>query len=272
MTTFSQVNYDSSAYNAYRPTYGEELYEKIYSFHRSHNGKFDNALDIATGTGQVAIDLSKSFKQVYAVDISSTMIQNAIKNPNITYSISSAEDLSQFSSNSVDLVTAATSAHWFNITEFFNESFRVLKPQGTLAIWCYGQNILKDYPDYKHLILNFLKDEFGPFYDKRLSVVENFYRDFKFSEEMFQNVKWEIYDGEETPDVEPLFTNEWTVPRFVKYIKTWSYYKSYMEANPNSPDPIDKLIADLKQRFKWKDNEVLQVHWRSVLILAERRS
>ncbi|CAG8485125.1 3329_t:CDS:2 [Rhizophagus irregularis] len=223
MTTFAHTDFNSSAYSAYRPT--------------SHNGRFDNALDVATGTGQVAIELSKSFKQVYAIDVSSTMLQNAIKNPDITYSISSAEDLSQFSSNSIDLVTAAQSAHWFNITEFFKESFRVLKPQGTLAIWAYGQNILRDYPDFKHLTKKFVEDEFRTYWSKELDTIGNFYRDFKFPEEMFQTVKWEIYD-----------------------------------ANPNSPDPIDKHIADLTQLFGWKDNEVLQIHWQSVLILAEKRS
>ncbi|EXX58804.1 S-adenosyl-L-methionine-dependent methyltransferase [Rhizophagus irregularis] len=272
MTTFAHTDFNSSAYSAYRPTYGKELYEKIYSFHRSHNGRFDNALDVATGTGQVAIELSKSFKQVYAIDVSSTMLQNAIKNPDITYSISSAEDLSQFSSNSIDLVTAAQSAHWFNITEFFKESFRVLKPQGTLAIWAYGQNILRDYPDFKHLTKKFVEDEFRTYWSKELDTIGNFYRDFKFPEEMFQTVKWEIYDGEETPDAEPLFITEWTIPRLVKYFKTWSFYKNYLTANPNSPDPIDKHIADLTQLFGWKDNEVLQIHWQSVLILAEKRS
>lgn len=200
-------------------SYGKELYEKIHSFHRSHNDRFDNALDVATGTGQVAIELSKSFKQVYATDISSTMLQNAIKKSNITYSISSAEDLSQFSSNSIDLVTTAQSAHWFNMTEFFKESFRVLKPRGTLAIWGYGHNILRDYPDFKHLMKKYTEDEFGPYWSKRLDTMENLYRDFKFPEEMFQNVKWENYDGEETPDAEPLFITEWTIPRLVKYFK-----------------------------------------------------
>jgi ubiquinone/menaquinone biosynthesis C-methylase UbiE len=168
--------------------------------------------------------LSKSFKQVYATDISSTMLQNAVKKPNIIYSISSAEDLSQFPSNSIDLVTAAESAHWFNITEFFKESFRVLKPQGTLAIWSYGHNILKDYPDFKHIMKKYVKDEFEPYYDKGLDSLENFYRDFIFPEEMFQNVKWEIYDGEETPDTEPIFTTEWTIPRLVKYFKVKIFY------------------------------------------------
>jgi ubiquinone/menaquinone biosynthesis C-methylase UbiE len=168
--------------------------------------------------------LSKSFKQVYATDISSTMLQNAVKKPNITYSISSAEDLSQFPSNSIDLVTAATSAHWFNITEFIKESFRVLKPQGTLAIWGYSQNVLKDYPDFKHLMKKFVVDKFDPYCDKGIDFIRNFYRDFKFPEEMFQNVKWEIYDGEETPDTEPLLTAEWTIPRLVKYFKVKIFY------------------------------------------------
>ena len=118
--------------------YGRDLYDKVYSFHKSHNGQFDTALDVATGTGQVSSELSDSFKQVYAIDISSSMLQNAVKRSNITYSVSTAEDLSQFHSNSIDLITTAQAVHWFSLNEFYKESFRVLKPHGTLAIWGYS--------------------------------------------------------------------------------------------------------------------------------------
>jgi trans-aconitate 3-methyltransferase len=165
--------------------------------------------------------LSNSFKLVYAADPSSAMLQNAIKKSNINYSISSAENLSQIPSNSVDLVTVAQAAHWFNITEFYKESFRVLKPHGTLAIWCYSYNLFKGYPDARELMesLLFGDDKLGPYWDKGVKLVSNLYRDFEIPEEMFQNVKREIYDGDETPDTEPFLKVEWTISRLTKYFK-----------------------------------------------------
>ncbi|CAG8549932.1 268_t:CDS:10 [Funneliformis caledonium] len=274
MSTFAHTDYNSSAYNAFRPNYGQNLYDKIFSFHKSHNGKFNTALDIATGTGQVSSELSNSFDKVYATDISSTMLQNAIQKSNIAYSISTAEDLSQFRSNSIDLITAAQAAHWFEMEKFYKESFRVLKPHGTLAIWGYSINVLKDYPIVRQLMRNLVTDEdkLGPYWDKGVDTISNLYKDFKFPEEMFQNIKWEIYKGDENSDVEPLLEVCWTIPQFTKYMKTWSAYKNYLKANPNSPDPVDNYIIDLKQLTGWKDHDVLlRISWESVLILAERK-
>jgi ubiquinone/menaquinone biosynthesis C-methylase UbiE len=38
----------------------------------------------------------------------------------------------------VDLITTAQAAHWFDLDAFFTESNRLLKPGGVLAIWGYG--------------------------------------------------------------------------------------------------------------------------------------
>jgi ubiquinone/menaquinone biosynthesis C-methylase UbiE len=37
--------------------------------------------------------------------------------------------------SSVDLVTAASALHWFELPQFFREVGRVLKPHGCLAAW-----------------------------------------------------------------------------------------------------------------------------------------
>jgi hypothetical protein len=39
----------------------------------------------------------------------------------------------------VDLITAATAAHWFNMPLFWAQAARVLKPGGTVALWVSGQ-------------------------------------------------------------------------------------------------------------------------------------
>ena len=182
------------------------------------------------------------------------MIQNAIKKSNITYSVSTAEDLSQFSSNSIDLVTAAQAAHWFNMAEFFKESFRVLKPHGTLAIWGYSYNILKDYPDVRQFMKNFINDDdkLGPYWDKGVGILDNLYKDIKFPKEKFQNVKWEIYEGE--GDGEPLLETEWTISQLTNYFKINKNFYSI------------KICHKLKIIYLARRGAVIKIIWTQIPI------
>lgn len=50
-----------------------------------------------------------------------------------------AEEL-PFPDGSVDLLTAASAAHWFDTERFLKEAVRVLKPRGCLAFFGYGGN------------------------------------------------------------------------------------------------------------------------------------
>lgn len=47
-----------------------------------------------------------------------------------------AEDL-PFPDGSVDLLTAASAAHWFDQSRFLAEAGRVLKPRGCMALLCF---------------------------------------------------------------------------------------------------------------------------------------
>ena len=50
----------AAAYAAYRPHYPAKLYERIYDF-CDFQGKPQTAQDIATGSGQAAVELAKKF-------------------------------------------------------------------------------------------------------------------------------------------------------------------------------------------------------------------
>jgi hypothetical protein len=39
-----------------------------------------------------------------------------------------------------DLITVAQALHWFDLSRFFVEAKRVLKPSGLLAVWTYATN------------------------------------------------------------------------------------------------------------------------------------
>lgn len=120
-------------YQARRPTYPTALMDKLveYCTHTSH------ALDVGCGTGQLSVLLANYFDRVTATDPSQAQISNAVKHDSIDYQCESAEQIS-CANHSVDLVTVAQAAHWFNLDEFYDEAVRVLRPGGVIALITYG--------------------------------------------------------------------------------------------------------------------------------------
>ena len=101
-----------------------------------------NALDIATGTADIAINLAAIPNcKVTGVDISEQMLnsgRNKIKKKNLSESViletGDAEKL-KYSDNFFDLVTIGFGVRNFqNLEKGLRESFRVLKPNGSLIV------------------------------------------------------------------------------------------------------------------------------------------
>lgn len=100
-------------------------------------------LDIATGTGDLAILAAKSIKpqQIVGIDISSEMIkigENKIKRQQLHHkiqlNIGDCENIA-YSSQSFDAITVAFGVRNFeNIETGLQEMYRVLKPGGTVII------------------------------------------------------------------------------------------------------------------------------------------
>jgi hypothetical protein len=52
MSTFAKATYNALAYSLTRPTYSNELFDYIFSFHfQLHTAKWDRAVDLGCGTG-----------------------------------------------------------------------------------------------------------------------------------------------------------------------------------------------------------------------------
>ena len=102
--------------------------------------KFESGLDIGTGAGFAAFELSKSCQKVEATDISEGMINEAKKIMkerkinNLNFNICSAEEL-KYNDNESDIVTCRTAAHHFlDVEKFCSEVHRVLKDEGEFII------------------------------------------------------------------------------------------------------------------------------------------
>ena len=119
-------------YSRYRPGYPDALFKYLLGLVPSRQFVWD----VGTGSGQAAIQLADYFEEVLATDSSSAQISRAKPHARITYKIASAHQ-SGLEPESCDLVTAASAVHWFDRNLFYPEAARVLKPGGTIAVWCY---------------------------------------------------------------------------------------------------------------------------------------
>lgn len=220
-----------------RPTYPDSLFDYLAGI---APGK-KLCWDCGTGNGQAAISLAQRFEKVYATDASPQQINNAIPRNNIEYKAQPAEN-SGLPDGSVDLITVATAAHWFNLELFYKEAERVTGPGGVLAMWTYSSaSINKDIdPIMEWFAYDYLYDYWpdGRWY------VRNRYETLPFP-----------YAQIETP----VFTcnMRWNLNRWLDYLRSWSSYNRYLAQH--GTDPLEVLLPKLQPL--WPDNEIKEVVW-----------
>ncbi|KAF5581416.1 trans-aconitate 3-methyltransferase [Fusarium pseudoanthophilum] len=144
--TFRNYTTDqASDYVEGRLGYTDALVDFILDYHRSTNGKTGCVMDVGCGPGTATQKLAPHFDLAYGVDPGESMIRTAtgfgIKTRTgapIVYKLSTAEEIDKISDiphSSVDMITAATAAHWFEMPKFWVAAAKLLKPGGTVAIW-----------------------------------------------------------------------------------------------------------------------------------------
>jgi SAM-dependent methyltransferase len=218
-------------YAKFRPRYPNELFAYLASISPSRQ----RAWDCATGNGQAAIALAAQFDIVIATDASTKQIENAPADQRVEYRVAAAEE-SGLESDSIDLITVAQALHWFDLSKFWAEAKRVLKPQGVLACWSY--NVVSVAPEIDRITDRFYRKTVGPFWPPERAIVEAGYRtiDFPFHE-----------------IVPPLFRMEtrWTLDQLLGYLRTWSATQKFIAAN--NFDPVGRLENELAEIWQPRD-------------------
>lgn len=220
MTFKDHFSQRAALYAVYRPHYPESLFSYLAGLTEDH----ELALDCGTGNGQAAVALAEHFERVVATDASSAQLANATSRRNVEYRVA-ASDNSGLQSQSVDLVTAAQALHWFNAQAFFGEAKRVMKRDGAIAIWGYGDPIL-DTDSLQDLLHTFNKVKLEPYWSAERQILLEGYRgiDFPFAEL--------------NPPAFELCVR-WTLVELTGYLRTWSATASYVERH--SLDPVSEL-------------------------------
>ncbi|MEM9305343.1 MAG: methyltransferase domain-containing protein, partial [Pseudomonadota bacterium] len=94
------------------------------------------AVDVGCGSGQATHGLAPHFDQVIGTDASGEQIDRAQPAGPVRFEVAPAEAC-PVDDGTVDLLTAAQAAHWFDHDAFQPEAHRVLRPGGLLAFWTY---------------------------------------------------------------------------------------------------------------------------------------
>ena len=104
----------SSAYAAFRPRYPPQLFQAVLRFAGLEEAQQRGlAVDLGCGSGQASADLAALFRRVVGIDASAEQLAHADRSrANVEYRCGPVE-ATGLPPQSVDLITAATSLHWW---------------------------------------------------------------------------------------------------------------------------------------------------------------
>lgn len=228
----------ASGYASYRPQYPAALFEYLAGL----TDPRALAWDCAAGSGQATLSLVPWFDHIVATDASATQLAAAPAHPKISYRVAPAE-ASGLADASVNLVTVAQAAHWFDLERFYAEVRRASAPQAIIAMWCYGLHRMG--ADIDDVIDAFYTDVIGAYWPPERRLIEEGYRTMPFP-----------FDELSPPSFD--MTARWTLPQLLGYLRTWSAVDRYRAAH--SEDPVIALSHELASR--WGDADMQrEVRW-----------
>ncbi|KAI8959869.1 hypothetical protein F5Y11DRAFT_350078 [Daldinia sp. FL1419] len=271
---------EASNYAQFRRDYHPALYNRILDQHTSTGGKLDTLLDVGCGPGIAVRTLATRFQHAIGFDPSEGMIASAKElggtsgsGEPIRFEVSAAEDLTGIPDASIDLLTAATAAHWFNMPAFWARAAQVLKPGGSVALWTYkSAKIADSVPNAaaiqaavqafqkEHLVKHMLPGNF---------LVQNLYADLplpwtvdppvvNFDKESFSRTEWGTGNEGALPGDQFFAVGEPEVDldKLEALMATVSTVKRWREANPGKAGTEEDVVRLIRRRVEGLLHEV----------------
>jgi SAM-dependent methyltransferase len=222
MTFKDHFSRQAADYAKFRPGYPQELFDYLGNIAPSRQ----LAWDCGTGNGQAAVGLASVFDRVIATDASEKQISNAQPYGRVEYRVAPAED-SGIDSGTVDLVMVAQALHWFDLSRFYADAQRVLKPEGVLAASAY--NLLHIGPAIDEVVNRYYYEVVGAYWPLERKLVEQF-DDLPFPFQEIDSPKFEM-------------TASWNLDHLVGYLRTWSSTQRFIAAKGS--DPLKQIMDEL---------------------------
>ena len=188
-------------YVRYRPGYPPEVLELL----KSECGLTPDSViaDIASGTGIFTRMLAENGNRVFGVEPNDKMRragERLLESYSGFRSIAGTAETTTLADHSVDIVTAAQAAHWFDREKARREFIRILKPGGWLVL-LWNERRTDSTPflrEYEHLLLAYGTDYREVRHERTTAEIADFFSPSPFRSstlEMRQEVDYAGLEG-----------------------------------------------------------------------------
>ncbi|WZZ18082.1 hypothetical protein YC2023_111171 [Brassica napus] len=242
-----------------RPTYPTIWYKVLAG--RTSNHKV--AWDVGTGNGQAALGVADYYQRVVATDIDEKPMSIAKPHPNVTYlhtpaSMSDDELVSKLGGeNSIDLIVAAQSLHYFDLKRFYAIVRRVLRKEGgTIAVWVYNDLVVTPKVD---AIMKRLVDSTKPYRNLKMNLAFDGYKEIEFP---FKNIRLGTQGRPKALEI----PHKLSLDGYLGFFKSWQPLVKAKEQGAELLKP--SMINEFKEA--WGDqNQVKDVAYRAFMLAGK---
>ncbi|KAJ7308914.1 hypothetical protein JRQ81_008191 [Phrynocephalus forsythii] len=228
-------------YRKYRFSPQEPLKKVIFSYLDEKVSSFQLAVDVGCGSGQCTHLLAPRFAKVIGTDISEAQIEEANRAPhppNVSFLAAPAEKM-PVEDHSVDLVTAFTAAHWFDLPSFMTEVERALKPAGCVILTSNTLDMTLHYGDCSEKLTQIFTEfqqQLLAYSDSKVQRVTDDY------EQIFNALPFR--DKKRITDI--IDKVPMTVAELMGYIQSFSMYQTFRKAQPEA---ATSRLQDVERRI-----------------------
>lgn len=230
MKQFDKV---AKVYTKVRPSYPEQVYEKITEWYGSPRIK--TAVDIGCGSGQSITGLKKICTEITGVEPGDNLRAEAIINhPDVQF-VKGQGEQTNLPDDCADLVTIATAFYWMDREKTLKEINRILKAGGVFVTYRYLFPIV--YSEAHEIIERHCTDYWDKYREERL-VREDDSDILMRKSGFFSEVK-----KDKVTNIKKMSPDD-----FVSFLTSTSYVSKYLEETGDQADNYVKgLISELEE-------------------------